>query len=130
MGATAKVDELAVPVDRHRILVDTLSRVDGVDQFHFEGVPGEHGTGLITRQNETFEGLIFFDDLTHPLLKTDQVVWGEWGVDPEVVIEAVLDGWPDTEGRSRDKVEDRFEEKDDERKTTKTTTTTTTTERR
>ena len=52
---------------------------------------------LLLSDDPTGEPLPSLDDLLHPLLEPDQVVGGERHVDVEVVVEAVLDGRPDTQ---------------------------------
>ena len=69
-----------------------------VDQFQLVGLVGQLLAGCLGRgRHSAGEPLSRLDDLAHALVEIDQILRGEGSVDPEVVVEAVLDRRADPE---------------------------------
>jgi hypothetical protein len=98
MRPAAEVDPLALLVHLERL----VSR-NRVDQFDLEVLAAriEEGLGLITRPDFFGKACAALDDFGHLLLDGREILFREWLVPLEVVVEAVLDHRTDGDLRRR-----------------------------
>jgi len=71
------------------------------DKPQLERLARELMSRLVVRDDASREALAGLHDLLHALLEHLEVLRGERALDREVVVETVLDGWPDAELRLR-----------------------------
>ena len=88
----AEVEEGAIPVDGDDFVLGEL-----VEPFELERVVGEEFAGLVPGDDAPFEGMVGTDDFAHALLDGLDLVRGEGLGNIEVVVEAVVDGGPETD---------------------------------
>jgi hypothetical protein len=108
MWSATQVDEPEVSICGDLFTVEHLAGLDTFDYLHLELVAGEHLEGLLACHGDPLERLVLGDDGFHPLLHSLEVLRSERMVDPEVIVEAVLDRRPDGEGGPGELAEDRL----------------------
>ena len=88
MRTAAKVDELALPVQRYRFVIGDRGDDFG---FVFLADAAEKVDGLLPVPNFANDRLVAIDDLAHAFFDDREIVLGEGLFAGEVVVEAVLD---------------------------------------
>jgi len=83
---------------------DDGAGIHQLDDLDLVGLLGELLEGVLARDDLTHEALLLPGEFDHPGLDRLEVLGGERPSDVEVVVEAVLDGWPDRPLGTREQI--------------------------
>ncbi len=99
MRSPAQVQELAVPVHRDHFVVGKL-----LEPLQLEGVVGEELPSLLLGDLPALEGEVLLHHLAHLGFDALEIFWGEGLGNVEIVIEALVDGRPESDAGGGDQL--------------------------